>query len=189
VEQAFQQAPPPPQYAAAPAPPPPQQSYVIGAPPPRRAGAPAWLGVVVTLLVLGGGLFGLYKFIDGRNAIEKPLGAAAAPAEKTASGTHPFAKHIEVVGIRLLETADKKPLVRFVVINHSPAKFTGLALRVSFVATNGNGDAFATVAAPVGDIPAYGTKDMEAPLQTQMRIYELPDWQFVRPQVEVTAPR
>jgi hypothetical protein len=180
------QAPPQPPQAA------PQQQpvYVIGGQQParQRSGAPAWLGVVLTIVVIGGGLFGLYKFVEGRKAMSQPAAQAGAPAPVTqVTGSHPFAKHIELVGIRLLETDDKKPLVRFVVVNHSPAEFSGLALRINFTASSG--EPIAVVDAPVGTVPAYGIKDMEAPLATKLRIYELPDWQFVRASAEITAPR
>jgi hypothetical protein len=45
------------------------------------------------------------------------------------------------------------------------------------------------VNAKIGSVPAHGVKDVESPLQTKLRVYELPDWQFVKATVEITAPK
>lgn len=182
-----QYQPPPPQQQAPYYPPQPQQPvYTIdnGA----KKGMPAWLAAVLTLAVIGGGLFLVYKLLSNRNGAPATSAQATAPQQTTANSSHPYAKHIEIVGVRILETADKKPLVRFAVINHSPAELSGLELRITFSSTSQT-TPIAVVDAKVGSIAAYGIKDMESPLSTSLRIYELPDWQFVRTAIEITAPK
>lgn len=184
------QAPPqyqqPPQYQPAPT----QPTYVLQEP---KRGLPSWLvGLLVTALI-GGALFGVYKFVGGNNG-------SAGKTEKTQLekvGSSPveaaggvYGKFVEVTGYRLLETSDKKLKLRFTVVNHSPAPMSGLALQISLGrAGEETAPPFAVVDAPVGDIEAYGAKEIELPLKTSLRVYELPDWQFIRGVVSVTAPK
>lgn len=186
--EAAPQAPPPPAWTHPAAVPPQQQVYVIGETKSRRA-MPAWLAAVLTLAVIGGGLFLLYRYISSGESSAGPA-KKAAPLEspQAQASSHPFAKYLEVTGVRLLEGKDKKLLTRFVLVNHAPADLTGFRVKVTLEAANAEpGEAvIAVVEASPGSIPAYGVKDMEAPLVTPLRVYELPDWQFVRARVEIT---
>lgn len=149
---------------------------------------PAWLAALLTLAVIGGGLFLLYRYISsdqsGANVAKK---AARLETPQAQASSHPFAKYLEVTGVRLLEGKDKKLMTRFVVVNHAPADLTGFRLKVTLEAANAEpGEAvIAVVEASPGSVPAYGVKDMEAPLVTPLRVYELPDWQFVRARIEI----
>lgn len=149
---------------------------------------PAWLAAVLTLAVIGGGLFLLYRYLSS-NRGGAPAAQKTAPFEtpQQQGSAHPFAKYVEVTGVRLLEGPDKKLMTRFVVVNHAPAELAGFRLRITLEAANAApGEAvIAVVEAAPGTIPAHGVKDMEAPLVTHMRVYELPDWQFVRARVEI----
>jgi len=183
-------APPPPAPPAW-APPPaaapqPQQTYLIGE--TKRRTVPPWLAAVLTVAVIGGGLLLLYRFLStGRGGAATAQKAAPFESPKAASSSHPFAKYLEVTGVRLLEGPDKKLMTRFVVVNHAPADLTGFRLKITLEAANAApGEAvIAVVEASPGTIPAHGIKDMEAPLVTPMRVYELPDWQFVRARAEI----
>ena len=176
-----QMAPPPP---AAPIyaeqhPPPPQQVYTIAE---QKKGMPTWLVGLLTIAVLGGGLFGLYKFVGGSPS--STPAKAAVPADGKA---HPFQKYLEIAGVRILETEGKKTVVRYTVINHSEADLSGLEMTVVLTPTTG-GEPVAVIDAKVGTVPAQGVKDMEAPMNTKLKFYELPDWQFVKATFEITAP-
>lgn len=162
--------------------------YTIGE---QKKGMPVWLVGVVTIAVLGGALFGLYRFVGGRGT---PSSAATAATKSVqpggASSRNPYSKYVEVVGVRLLENEAKKPVVRFTVVNHSPAEMSGLELRVALNPVDAKPDSepVSVINAKVGTIPAYGTKEVEALLSTKLKIYELPDWQFIKPSFEVIAP-
>lgn len=161
--------------------------YVVGAASPRRA-LPAWLAALLTLVVLGGGLFLLYRYLSGgRGAPEAVKQTAPFEQPQAQASAHPFAKYIEVTGIRMLEGPDKRLKVRFVVVNHAPAELSRFRLRISLETANAApGEAvIAVVDALPGTIPPHGVKDMEAPLVTPLKVYELPDWQFVRTRVEI----
>lgn len=194
------QPPQPPQPQAAPhhqPPPPPPQPQ---AQPPLpvytidnggRKGLPAWLATLITLIVIGGGLFLLYRYVGARNGSAAAPAAAVTPQPAASTGAHPYSKYIEVAGVRLFESTARKPLVRFTVVNHSPAELSGLELRITFTtaASAPGAEPVAIIDAKVGSIPANGIKDMESALATHLRIYELPDWQFVRTSIEITAPK
>ncbi|MCX7605102.1 MAG: hypothetical protein N2036_13575 [Bryobacteraceae bacterium] len=177
---------PPPQYAAPPQPAA-QPVYVIGEKTPAR-GIPAWLAAVLTVAVLGGGLFALYRYVSS-SGTQQGAAQKAAPFERPAgqASVHPFAKYIEVTGIRLFEKQDKTLAARFVVINHAPAELSGFRLRVTLEASNAApGEAvIAVVDAAPGALPPHGIKDVEAPLTTHLKVYELPDWQFIRARPEI----
>ena len=186
--------PPPPAYSqpqyVAPPPPPPlpvyaeqppqqQQVYTIAE---HKKGMPTWLVGLLTIAVLGGGLFLLYKYVGGSST---PAPAkAAVPADGKA---HPYQKYLEIAGVRFLETESKKSVVRFTIINHSEADLAGLELTVVLTPTTG-GEPVAVIDAKVGAVPAQGVKDMESPMSTKLKVYELPDWQFVKATFEITAP-
>jgi hypothetical protein len=170
--------PPPPQPAYAPQPPQ-QQVYTLTE---QKKGMPTWLVGVLTIAVLGGGLFGLIKFVGGPSTPAPTK--AALPGDSKA---HPLQKYLEVAGVRLLESERKKPLVRYSVINHSAADLSGLELTLVLTPTTG-GEPLAVIDAKVGTVPAQGIKDMEAPLNTKLKFYELPDWQFLKSTFVVTAP-
>ncbi|MGJ5818403.1 hypothetical protein [Paludibaculum fermentans] len=150
---------------------------------------PAWLVGIITVVVLGGALFGLYKFVGGRGSTSTASTTATKPLDPAAS-KNPYSKYLEVVGVRLFENEAKKSVVRFTVINHSPAEVSGLELQVVLNTVDAKPDAepVSVIAAKVGSVPANGSKEFEAILNTKMKIYELPDWQFLKTQFVVTAP-
>jgi hypothetical protein len=75
-------------------------------------------------------------------------------------------------------------------VNHSEADIGDLGLKVTLTTTAAKpGDP------PVGvfdaKVPTLGpqeTKDVTATIPTKLRIYELPDWQFLRAEFEITSP-
>lgn len=182
---------PPPQYPQYQAPPQqPQPSYVIAEP---KKGMPSWLIALLVTAVIGGGLFGVYRLMgNGTSSSKKgdaPVFEKAAPAA-TGSGGGIYGKFLEVTAFRLLEDAAKRPKVRFTVVNHSPAPMSGLEMQVSLGRVGEETEPpFAVVDAKVGDVGPYATKEIELPIKTSLRVYELPDWQFIKGSFVVTAPK
>lgn len=192
---------PPPVYAApplAPLPAQPQQpweaapqpAYVL--PEPKKK-MPAWLVVLLVFGVLGGGLYGVYHFFgsgSGSPGGGQETGAPAVASIAGEEGAHPFRRHLEVTGLRLFEDARKNVVLRYTVVNHSPAELGGVELRILLTTKNAgeNAAAMAEILAKVGTVPAHGAKEMESPVKTSLRAYELPDWQFLDTRFSVTAP-
>jgi hypothetical protein len=115
---------------------------------------------------------------------------AFGPGPATPTGKHPLDKYIELAGFRLSESGAGKLKVKLAAINHSEADLGELTVKVRLV----------TSAAKQGDppitefeakIPALGpeeTQTVTATANTKLRLYELPDWQFLRADFDITSP-
>lgn len=119
---------------------------------------------------------------DSSEVAEK---AAEAPAT-AASGSHRLAKYVEVAGFRLSEDAKRRTNVKMTIINHSAADLGDLTLEVTLKTPEGKVVGTADVKAPA--IGPLGSADATAPLKTTERAYELPDWQFIRAEFQITSP-
>ncbi len=158
----------------------------------RREGAPAWLLATVFaigFLALGAAAYyGYYRFTGaGRTAVNAPRWETPAPA---APRTSPVAPFIEVTGIRLTEDARQKVQVQFVVVNHSAADIAKLEAKVVLRTREAK-----TGSPPVGtfsfrlpSLGPYESRELRTTLDTHLRAYEIPDWQFLTADVEITSP-
>jgi hypothetical protein len=122
----------------------------------------------------------------------KPTKSSGAPQTATSviSSQHPLAKYLELGGFRLSEMGSGKIRVRFAVINHSDADIGDLALKVKLTTTAAKPEDPPITQFEV-KIPALGPqeiKDVSATAATKLRIYEMPDWQFIRAEAEITSP-
>jgi predicted component of type VI protein secretion system len=110
------------------------------------------------------------------------------PVRMTASNkANPLAKYIELVGIRVNEKSPGHLQVQFGVVNHSEADIGDVKLDVSL----------GTTAAKPGDPPlitftskvsALGPNEMKSvsvDVPTKLRVYELPDWQFLKADFQI----
>jgi hypothetical protein len=187
-----QQPPPPPYYPPPQQHPGPPQYYQ---PPPPRAGLhslPPWLMAIVFAVGIGGLVFGIYSLLKtGTSGGSGPAPAAVveSPAAKPGAKTNPLQKYIEISGVRFSLDARKKTLVTFVIVNHSETDMSGLAGNVTIWGRTQKSEedaqgtfSFATSLAP------YESKTVTAPLNTKKKIYELPDWQNISTDIQITAP-
>jgi len=182
-------------------PPPQPQAPEPQAPAPRVAprtapptALPTWVMSVLFALLfitLGGAVYwGLERYKAGRSTAAAPM-ALENVGEKRANGKqHPLQKFVEVTGIRLLQDARKRAEARFVVVNHSGAEIADLAGNVQLWARTQKSEE-----EPVGSfafkLPSLGpfeSREMAAPVTTKLRVYELPDWQNVTGEVQLTSP-
>jgi hypothetical protein len=85
---------------------------------------PAWAVVlVVATLLIGAGWAGITLLLPGA----KSAGDSKAETKMTKPGdaakqAHPFARHLEVTGLRVVETPKQKLMVQMIVVNHSAAR-------------------------------------------------------------------
>ena len=129
------------------------------------------------------------KAIEPKKAA-KGDGGLAAGSSKVLNRKHPLAKYIELVGYRLSEPSANKLLVKLGVVNHSSADLGSVELKVTLVSASAKeGDE------PIGTFdvktPNLGPeeyKEITVPLKTKLRVYELPDWQFLRAEFEIVGP-
>ena len=108
----------------------------------------------------------------------------------TTTSKHPLAKYIELAGFRLTEAKPGQLDVKFVAVNHSEAELPDLMVNISLKTTAAKPED-APVAQFQAKIPALSPleiHDVSAKATTKLRIYELPDWQFLRAEFDITSP-
>jgi hypothetical protein len=168
-----------------------QPVYILPGTTPRK-GLPTWLMAPGVALIVIAVLFGFYKMIGGKTepAATAPGNTESAASEPAAQAS-PYAKFLEVTGVRFAEDAQQHTRVQMVVVNHSPSDLPALELRVTLRASSAKPDdpPVAVVQVKPGELAANGSKDITAPLTTKLRAYELPDWQFLRATAEVIGPK
>ncbi len=91
--------------------------------------------------------------------------------------------------MRFGENAKKQPIVKFVITNHATEDVERLAGNVTLWARTPKSEEEAagtfTFATSLGSL---ATKEMEAPLTTKLKMYELPDWQYLSTDLQITSP-
>jgi len=123
------------------------------------------------------------------SADKQPKPAPSVPTRATASNkSNPLAKYIELVGVRANEKSPGHLQVQFGVVNHSEADIGDVKLDVSL----------GTTAAKAGEpplitfstkVPALGPNEMKqvsVDVPTKLRVYELPDWQFLKADFQIS---
>jgi hypothetical protein len=157
--------------------------------PAPRKGLPVWLMAVLfaggLVLVIGG----IYALVGNSHGSPNPSSTVESPAAKAGAPTNVWQKYIEVSGVRFAENAKKEPMVKFVLTNHSGQDAEGLTGNVTLRGRTQKSEEEAAGTFTFNTtVPANGTKDLEAPLTTKLKIYELPDWQFVSADLQITGP-
>ena len=136
----------------------------------------------------------LFLALAGCSSAPPPAKPAKAGAPETTVTTfaakHPLAKYLELSGYRLAEKGAGNLAVKFVVINHSEADVGELTLKVRLVTTAAKPEdpPITEFEAKVPSLGPQEVKDVSATAKTKLRIYELPDWQFIRAEIEITSP-
>lgn len=118
--------------------------------------------------------------------MENPMSAQPAGAAK-----NPLYKFIELVGFRTFEGKPGSLQVHFGVVNHSDADVGDLGLRLTLkpsVAKPAD-PPICVIDVKVPSIGPNELKDVVGTCSTKLRIYELPDWQFLRATFEITSPQ
>jgi hypothetical protein len=172
VSPMFQTAPPPPPQYARP-----------------RGGQrlPTW--ALAVLFALGFGVVGsgVYWFF-GPHQSQKVAATVESPAAKPGTAQNPLQKYIEITGLRF--SPDSKGVqVAFVVINHSDSDLVGLAGNVTIWGRTQKSeeDAVGTFTFQTS-MAAQSSKELTMPLNTKRKMVDMPDWQNVSVDVQITAP-
>ena len=117
--------------------------------------------------------------------------APGSGAASQSSDSNPIAKYLELAGFRLDEKAPGTVQIRFALINHSDADLGDVSLQVNLRATTASSTdpPLFTFPVTVKSVGAGDVKDVTVTAPTKLRIYELPDWQFLRADFKVTSPQ
>lgn len=121
----------------------------------------------------------------------KPAQPAATGAARTSQSSNPFAKYLELVGFRIIEKSPGHLEVRFGVVNHSEADIGEVKMDVNVRTTTAKADDPPLITFSV-TIPSLGPSEMKpvvVDVPTKLRVYELPDWQFLKPDFVLTEPK
>jgi hypothetical protein len=178
-----------PQAAAEPPPPaPPQPVYVVA--PARHPHG--WLVAVLVAVGLMAAGAGAYYFLlpssrsAGATAGQKAPLEPAAAAGAAAPATNRLAKFIEATGFRITEDERKRLNIRFLIVNHSPADIGDLAGKVHLKTTEGK--SIADFDFKTTRLGPYESVEFTVLVSTTLRAYEVPDWQFLTADLEITSP-
>ena len=159
---------------------------------------PGWLLALLSaigFLALGFAGFTAYTRLSGgsapaaRSTPPPDQSKAAAPAT---AATNVLLDYIEVTGFRVVEDSSERVNVRFVVVNHAQAPIVDLAGEVTLRPTTakpGAGNAVGSFTFRLPEIAPLEIRDMTAPLDSKLRVYELPDWEFLRADLKLTTPQ
>jgi len=103
---------------------------------------------------------------------------------------HPLAKNLELGGFRIAEPKPGTLRVKFNVVNHSQADLGDLEMTVALMpaGSKATDPPFCTLKIKVPSLGPEESKAVEGTASTTLRVYELPDWQFIRAGYEITAP-
>jgi hypothetical protein len=131
-----------------------------------------------------------YIRTGGGSASANPPSTVESPAAKPGTKTSPLQKYIEISGIRFTENAKKKLEVKFNLTNHSDADINGLMGNVTMWGRTQKSeeDAVGTFSF-TADVAPQTTRELTVPLNTKLKVYELPDWQNVTTDLQITAPQ
>ena len=116
----------------------------------------------------------------------------AIPPHFTATNTsNPIAKYIELVGLRVRERSAGHLIVQFGVVNHSDAAVGDVKMTVNLSTTAAKpGDPpLITFPAQVSGLGPNELKDVSVEVPIKLRVYELPDWQFLKADFEIIEPK
>jgi len=108
-----------------------------------------------------------------------------------AASKNPAAKYIELVGFRVNEKGPGKLEVRFGVVNHSEADLGDLAMDINLRTTTSkpSDPPLCSFSAKVGAVGPEELKPVSATIPTKLRVYELPDWQYLKADFQITEPK
>lgn len=161
-------------------------SSPIPPPPPPSKGIPSWLLMLVVALLVGGVVAGAVWLKQRSN--QAPVQETVATSESAPTATsaaHRFAKSIELSGFRISEDAKKRATLRVAVTNHNAADLSDIALAVKLKTAEGK--QIGTSDIKLSTLEPFSTVDVTVPFKTNLRAYEIPDWQFLRAEFDITS--
>jgi hypothetical protein len=107
-----------------------------------------------------------------------------AETKAAAKGGRDLSKNLEASGIRIIEE-NRRPTIKLMLVNHSASDMASLAGTIRL--TTDAQHEVAVIPFNLASLAAYEAKDISAPLKTKLRAYELPDWQFIKAEVQLKS--
>jgi len=157
---------------------------------PWRPAIPGWLIslVVATALSLGGAV--VVRNMDRAHKAAAPVTVPVAEAPSQPQDA--FAGFIEVTGLRMIADLKNGSRLHYVVVNHSAAQIANAQLQILVRSAVPAGSEAAkplfTVSALITGLAPYESRDMTADVEN-LNTKEIPDWQFLKPEVRLISQR
>lgn len=176
--------------------PPAAQAAPAAAPKPRSALHALVVTVLVAAALIGAGA-AAYKYLLPGARSAAPVPPSTPPVESVSAAPaagvkqHPLAKYIEITGFRILEDARQRAQIKYLVVNHSAAEMPELGMVITLRLAGAKPDQppVASFDSKVSSLAPWEAKELTSMVKSQLRAYELPDWQFLRPEFEITSPQ
>jgi hypothetical protein len=160
----------------------------------KRGKIPAWpISVLVaTGLFLGAG--SLMQYLASRDAAvssasQRPVLGAAATSVAAVVDPHPFARFVEVTGLRVSADLNRKSQLQYLVVNHSSARLSDVVLKIAVRSTAdspGSPPLF-SLSVVVPSLAPYQSKEIKTDLDAALRSTAIPDWENLRADVQVST--
>jgi hypothetical protein len=166
--------------------------FAVEPPPQQRApGLPTWALTIICTIGFAALVAGIYWLVGGSHKPASPSSSVESPAARPGAATSPWQKFIEVSGLRIVEDPKHKGqiLAKFLVTNHSTGEISGLAGNVTVWANTKKSDEDAQgTFSFITNLNGNESKEVTTPLTTKLKVYELPDWQNVTTDLQITSP-
>ena len=157
---------------------------------------PGWMATALIMGTLLGAGFTSVISVVRPTAEAKPAAAARtnipaatpAPAPEVASvSAAPLAKAIEVTGFRIQMDPSKKSEIQYLVVNHTPARFSGVTVYVTLYTADAKAGQppLCRFQFMAPNLAPFQAKDMTSAIERVTRPVSLPDWQDLRATVEI----
>ena len=155
---------------------------------------PAWLTTILVAALLVGGFYAGYRYllpaIRGQAATQPSGFETPSLPQTTAATPHPLARHIELTGFRFSEDTKKRTQVKALLVNHSGADIADLGMDVvlrASIAKPGE-HPICSFTVKLANLGPYEAREITTPVKTNVRAYELPDWQFLKADFVINTP-
>jgi hypothetical protein len=116
-----------------------------------------------------------------------PDAPVAPAADVSSASAAPLAKAIEVTGFRIQMDPAKKSEIQYLVVNHTPARFSGVTVYVTLYAADSKAGQppLCKFQFTAPNLAPFQAKDMTSAIERVTRPVSLPDWQDLRASVEI----
>jgi len=155
---------------------------------------PAWVislfAAMLLVLLVGSIMQNMSASRDAKAASVPTDTAAQSPTtpEAVSPDAHPFGRYVEVTGVRVVADPQRRSQLQYLVVNHSNIQITGIALHISVRSADPSSKApLIQVSAVIPSLGAYESKEIRTDLDTQIRSTEIPDWDHLKVDVQVTS--
>jgi hypothetical protein len=167
--------------AAPAAPASPGWSTVHHAPVQKQHRIAPWLSALAAMVVVAAVLAGIYLLVPRARSTSAAAPTAAPPEAPAATGLSGLSNTVELTGFRITEDRTQRAQVRFLVVNHSSAELPETKLQVSLKREREEIMNFPFTLPSLGP---HESREITATTRTRLRTYELPDWQFIRAELQ-----